>query len=107
MVPAVPERMIFDDELRSDRRAETQREWRGTIQFFIRERAYRGARLPAVLTQEFKGGSFSHLGIFPCMFSVQLGDNFPGDIRNGPAFGDCPREINFDRIDTRNVMHDD
>jgi hypothetical protein len=87
MMPTVPERMILNDELSGDRRAETQREWRCTIQFFIRERAYRGGRLTAVPAQEFKRGGFGHLGIFLGMFSVQLGDNFPRDIRNRLAAG--------------------
>ena len=60
MVPAVPQRMVLNDELRGDRRAETQRKGRCPIQFFIRERAYRGGRLTAVPAQEFERGSFRY-----------------------------------------------
>jgi hypothetical protein len=37
VVPAVPERVILNDELRGDRRAEAQREGRRLIQLVIRE----------------------------------------------------------------------
>src|ERR1700683_4700471 len=107
MVPTVPDRMILNDELRGDRRAETQREWGCTIQFFIGELSHRVGVLPAVPAQDFNRGSFGHLGISQGMFSVQLGDSFPGDIRNGLTAGDGPREINLDRLDTANMMHDD
>ena len=85
----MPERMILDDELRSDRRAKTQREWRGTIQFFIRERAYRGARLPAVLTHEFKGGSS------PGHFPVRDGDfcNRRADVYKLLMLGGIPAQM--------------
>jgi hypothetical protein len=53
VVPAVPKCVVLNDELSGDRRVEAQREWRRLVQLVIRERAYRGGRLPTVPAQEF------------------------------------------------------
>ena len=55
----MPQRVVLDDELRGDRRAEAQREWRGLVELFIRERAYRGGRFTAVAAQEFERGGLA------------------------------------------------
>jgi hypothetical protein len=51
------------DELRSDRRAETQRKGSCATQFFIREQAYCGGRLMTVPTQEFERGGLRYLSM--------------------------------------------
>src|SRR5437868_15430488 len=48
MVPAVPQRVVLDDELRGDSRAHAHREGRGAVQFVIRDGARSGSRLVAV-----------------------------------------------------------
>jgi len=55
--------VVLNDELRSDRRAETQRKGSCAIQFFIRERAYCGGRLMTVPTQKFERGGLRYLSM--------------------------------------------
>jgi hypothetical protein len=60
MVPAVPQRVVLDGELRGDRRAEAQREWGGAIQFVIREGPHCSSRFAAVPAQEFERCGFRY-----------------------------------------------
>jgi hypothetical protein len=107
VVPAVPYRVVFNDELRGDRCAEAQGEGRRLVQLFIRERAYRGGRLTTVPTQEFECGGLRYPCLVVGMLRIQLGDNLPRDVRSGLAAGDCSREINLNRVDAGNMVHDD
>ena len=61
MVPAVPQRVVLDDELRGDSRAQAQREGRGAVQFVIREGAHSGSRLVGVPAQEFERGGLRYV----------------------------------------------
>ena len=63
VVPAVPQCVVLNDELRGDRRAEAQREGRRLIQLVIRERAYCGGGLTTVPAQEFKRGGLRYPGM--------------------------------------------
>src|SRR5215472_6261800 len=90
VVLAVPERVILNDELRGDRRAETQRKRRRLIQLVIRKCANCRGRLMTVPEQEFERRSSGHLGIFLGMYPVQLGDNSPCDVCNSILYSLLP-----------------
>ena len=107
VVPAVAQCVVLNDELRGDRCAIAQREGRRAIQLVIRKRAYRSGRFTTVPAQEFECDSFRDPRLFVGMLGIQVGDNVPGDVGNGLATGNCPREINLNRIDAGNMMHDD
>jgi hypothetical protein len=98
--------VVLNDELRSDRRAETQRKGSCAIQFFIRELAYCGGRLMTVPTQKFERGCLRYRSMLVGMLGIQLGDHIPRDFHNGLAAGDCSRDINFDRVHAGNMVHD-
>ncbi len=91
--------MVFNDELRGDRRAKAQREGRCPVQLVIRKLAYRSDRLATVPAQEFERCGLGYSRLVPGMLAIQLGDNLPGDVRNGLAAGDCSRETNLNRVD--------
>ncbi len=50
--------------------------------------------------------AFVILGMLVGMLGIQLGDHFPRDVRNGLPAGDCSCDINFDRVDAGNMVHD-
>ena len=54
MMPAMPQRMVFNHELRRNRRAKAQREWRCLVEFSVGEGANRGGRFTAVFAQQFQ-----------------------------------------------------
>jgi hypothetical protein len=54
MVPAVPQGVILDDELRGHGSAVAQRERRRAVELFVREGANRVGGLLAVLSQEIQ-----------------------------------------------------
>ena len=99
--------MILNDELRGNRCAEAQGKGCRPVQFLIRKCAYRGGGLKAVPTQKFERGGLGYSRLVVGMLGIHLGDSTPSDIRDGLATGDCSREINLNRIDARNMMHDD
>src|SRR5215470_8854927 len=106
VMPAVPHCMVFNNELSCHGRTETQRERRRVVEFSIREGSYRSGRLAAVLPQEFERSRLRHLSVVFGMFGIQLCDVLPRDVRNGPATGDCSREVNLDWIHTGNMVND-
>src|SRR5689334_20452791 len=52
MVPAVPDGVVFHDELGRHGRAIAQRERRGPVELRIREGAHGGGRLAAIVAQQ-------------------------------------------------------
>ena len=54
VVPAVPQRVVLNHELRRHRRAKAQREWRCLVEFGIGQGSHRGGRFTAVFAQQFK-----------------------------------------------------
>jgi hypothetical protein len=105
-MPTVPQCVILNYELSGDWRAEAQREWRRSIQLFIRERAYRGRGFTTIAAQEFKRRSFCCPSVFLGMLGIYARNNFPGDVRNCLATGDCSRDVNLNRVHEGNMMHD-
>jgi len=69
--------MVFNNELRSDRRATAQRKSGGAVQFFIREFAHRFGRFSAVLMQELQRFGFCYCGLLLCMLCIELGNDLP------------------------------
>jgi hypothetical protein len=98
--------MVFDNELSGHRRAETQRERCRVVEFLIRESPHRRSRLAAVLPQQAERGGLRNLLIVLSMLRIQLRNDPPRDIRNGPAIGDCSRDINLDWLHGGNMMND-
>src|SRR5947209_19158180 len=107
VMPAMAHRVILNDELRGDGRAETEREGCCLLQLVIRERAYSVGCLTAVPAQKFKRGCFRYFCLILCMFGIYLGDNLPCNVRNGLAAGDCSRSLNLNGVHAGDVMHYD
>src|SRR5215216_3743086 len=107
VVPAMPECVVFNDELRCNRRAVAHREGRRSVQLLIRERANRGGRLAAVPAQEVERCLLCYLCLLLGMLGIQAGDNLPGDVSNSLTAGDCTRQLNLNGVDACNVVHYD
>src|SRR6266576_833621 len=105
-MPAMPHGMVLNHELSRYRRAKTKRERGSVVEFLIREGSHRRRRLAAVLPQEFERGRLRHLSVVLSMFGIQLCNDLPRDIRNGPATGDCSREVNLDWIHSGHMVND-
>src|SRR5438270_1643157 len=60
MMPAMPQCVVFNHELRRNRGAKAQREWRSLVQLFIGARANRGGRFAAVVAQQLKGSGLRY-----------------------------------------------
>ena len=93
MVPTVPNRVIFDDELRGDRGTEAQGERRRPIQLFIAEGANRFSRLPAILSQQFERLGLRDLGMLAGVGpALQFrGTDLPRHVRHGLPAGEMAR----------------
>ncbi len=107
VVPTVPQCVVFDYELRSDRCAVAQREGCSLVQLVIGERAHCRRGLTAVLPQEFERGGFADACLLLGVLAIQLSDHVPCNFCDSLAAGDGSRDLNLDRIDAGDVMHDD
>ena len=106
MVPAVPNSVVLEDELCGNRCAETQREGRCAIEFFVGKRADRFGCLTAIAAQEVEHGSFRNLLMITGVRRVQLGDDLPRDIAYCRPASDSARQVELDRVDEGDVMND-
>src|SRR4051794_12869497 len=105
MMPAMPKRVILNDELRRYRSAETKRERSGPIQLFVRKCAHRFRSVSAVYAQKFERLGFLNGRVLACVLRVQLGDGLPGDIGDWLAGCNCLRKLNLDGVHAGNMMH--
>src|SRR5690242_10787959 len=105
-MPAMPHGMVLNNKLSRHRRAKTQRERGRGVEFLIGEGSHHRGCLAAVLPQEFERGRLRYLSVLQSMFGIQLCDGHPRDIRNGPATGDCSREVNLEWIHAGNMVND-
>src|SRR6266571_8833713 len=72
VVPAVPDRMVLDDELRGDRGTVAERERRRLIQLLIGEPAHRLRRLATVLAQQMERLGLRDLGMVASVAGIQI-----------------------------------
>src|SRR5690348_8940250 len=77
VMPAVPKRVVFNNELGGDRRAEAQGEGCCAVQLVVRECANRVSRGATVSAQQFDRGRLGHICLIVGMFRVQLRDSIP------------------------------
>ena len=96
----MPQGVVLDDELRSDRRAEAQREWRCLVEFVIGERSNRAGRITAVFAQQLKRGGLGNPSMFLGVLGIQPGDNLPGNVCDGLAAGDGASIIDDEKHQT-------
>src|SRR5215510_6371274 len=106
VMPAVPHCVVFNDELSRHRRAVTQRKRSRVVEFLICESSHCNGHGAAVLPQELERTRLRHLSVVPSMFGIQLCNDLPRDILNGPATCDCSRQVHLDWIHAGNMMND-
>ena len=106
VVPAVSDRMVLDDELRGDRGTVAERERRRLIQLLIGEPAHCHRRLATVLAQQMERLGLRDLGMVTSVAGIQLGDDLPRDIGHRVPARDGARQVDLDRVDEGDVVHD-
>src|SRR4051812_7585115 len=76
MVPAVSQRVIFDEKLRCQRSVRVQRDRCGAVELFVRERADRFRGGTAVSAEQIDRLLFADCPVLLCMRGVDI--RYPG-----------------------------
>src|SRR5437868_8006339 len=103
VVPTVPQRVVLNDELSGNRRAEAQREWCGLVQLIVGKLTNSSGSGAAVAAQEFQRSGLRHACLLASMIGVQVRNNIPCYFGNSLAGGDDLRQVNFYRVNGCNV----
>src|SRR5262249_17190584 len=106
MMPAVPDRMIFNNELCGHRCVVAETERCRRVELLIGQRTNGSSRFATVLTQELKRFRFTDGCFFLLMIGVEVGNRFPGHLADGFAAADGFRKVHLDGIDACDVVND-
>src|SRR5450755_1173741 len=106
VVPAMPDGVVLNDVLSGYRRAEAQREGRCPVQLVVGEPAYRDGSLATIPPQKLKGGVLGYIRLFARVVGIQPVDNLPRHVRNRITIGDGSCQIDLDRVNGGDMVHD-
>src|SRR5688572_31681725 len=104
-MPAVSQRVILDDELRSDGSIEAQSERCSGIELLVGHLAHRRSRFTAVPSEKGEGIRFRHVCVFSRVSRVHVLHHIPRHIALRSAAPDRLSELYLDGIHARNMMY--
>jgi len=107
MVPAVPERVIFDEELRRERRTAVEGDRVRAIELFVGELADGVRGGPASRSKELDRFGLRDRGLLLAVLGVDIRNHRPRHALDGLAGREGLSQLHLDRIHVADVVHDD
>jgi len=107
MMEAMSDGVILEQKLAGDRRVGVERNQSGPIELLIAERANRGGRGGAIAVEKLQRSPLRDSGVLLGVTGVHVVDHLVRDAGYRLTGRDRLRQLDLDRIDARDMVHDD
>src|SRR5687768_3939184 len=105
-MPAVSDRMVLDQELRSEWSVPVQRDGRRVVELLVCKCAYRLRSGMGIASQEVDSLSLVCPMMFLCMFGVHPSHGAPRHANNWPSGGNLRGQMDFNRVNASHMVND-